>query len=290
MSDTYKLQESKKREKVYVPSKDAQYYKEHTEQGKTKGIKALLQRLIPGGETGMEAVPKKEFIETDKGLSFLSTPMTADEVDEYNLKLAKEKANTIFGTEMYPTNPFGEKDYGGGVREDRSYKVAEKISDILDREGQSAGTHYSSKDLGDEPTKADIRTIVEMIAQNKIDAQKDVDFLNTDHEGRMVDPETGKPLENVPENYNQYLEPGVKHLDRTNLLAHTLGGNYPNQRYKAEDFMGSEARVRRLLEAIRMINEGSDPPPWTKDARLLEKTKSDYIKRKFNLAPVKEYK
>jgi len=177
MSEYEKLQG---RETVYVPSKETRYLKKDTKEGKSKGLRAMLQRLLPGGETGMENVVDKRYDNVHITGSKTGQVMTAEEVDEYNKNLRDDKIDYTLG--YAKSRGYGaprSDDPGGGVKAERSEEVAKKVSTILDNDGNPV---YSGTRL-DAPTE-DIRDMVKMIAEQKANAGKDVEFLeaNLDNE------------------------------------------------------------------------------------------------------------
>ena len=153
MSEYEKLQG---RETVYVPSKEARYLKKDTKKAKSKGLRAMLQRLLPGGETGMENVVDKSSANTHSTGSKFGQVMTADEVEEYNKNLRDDKID-------YPLGYAKSRGYGyprgddpaGGVKAERSEEVAKKVSTILDNDGRPV---YSGT-RKDAPTE-DIRDMI----------------------------------------------------------------------------------------------------------------------------------
>ena len=170
MSEYEKLQG---RETVYVPSKETRYLKKDTKEGKSKGLRAMLQRLLPGGETGMENVVDKRYDNVHITGSKTGQVMTAEEVDEYNKNLRDDKIDYTLG--YAKSRGYGaprSDDPGGGVKAERSEEVAKKVSTILDNDGNPV---YSGTRL-DAPTE-DIRDMVKMIAEQKANAGKDVEFL-----------------------------------------------------------------------------------------------------------------
>tara|TARA_R100000458_G_scaffold36686_1_gene34132 strand:- start:458 stop:1459 length:1002 start_codon:yes stop_codon:yes gene_type:complete len=179
MSEYKKLQG---RETVYVPSKDARYLKKDTKEGKSKGVRAFLQRLIPGGETGMENVVDTSSANKHFTGSKVGQVMTAEEVDEYNKNLLDDKIDYTLGYARLRDDRTRGDDPGGGVKAERSEEVAKKVSTILDNDGKPVydGTRK------DAPTE-DIRDMVKMIAEQKANAGKDVEFLKENLDPREYD-------------------------------------------------------------------------------------------------------
>jgi|TARA_B110000196_G_scaffold320159_1_gene340863 hypothetical protein len=108
---TYKDLENRER----VQADDGKtYYKQHTVTSKKKGIKGLLQRLIPGGDSGISTRPDLPFGERS----------TADFTDKHNRKLADKKERYIVG---------------GDASDDKTQAVARKTRGALDDGSSDVG-------------------------------------------------------------------------------------------------------------------------------------------------------
>jgi len=211
---------------------DKTYYSKDVYDKKKKGLKGLLQRLIPGGDSGTERA--------------INHPEVATSRD-----IRKQNQETAIAKRDYIKT--------GASSKDKTAEVAGKTIDALD--------------FKDSPTN--VRDIVELIARQKAEAEKEAEFMNTDYEG-------GRKVTYHDDGSVSGYEGGVKHED-------TYFGGKPNQLrenpypdFKPEQFMGKDKymedemdmqRVKRMPFASGLIGKNED-----KTAPQNRETMRDYMR------------
>jgi hypothetical protein len=195
----YEYQKLQDRPKEDIGNKT--YYSKDVTDKKKKGIKGLLQRLIPGGETGMERVVKHPEV------------AIAREIDKQNRETALAKRDYILK----------------GTSKDKTAEVAGKTIEALDYK--------------DSPT--DVRQIVELIARQKAEAEKEAEFMNTDYEG-------GRKVKYHDDGSVGGYETGVKHEDSYFAGRPNQYRENPYPSATPERFMGKSYDMQEEMDMQRV--------------------------------------